>query len=112
MGMLRQLVLCFFCKGPVAGSIGAASQIVATLPWEGEDLSSSCFRCCLLRLCASDDDYQDCFHYMTMLCFKVGVVLGLILVPNGKYFGKMLGDEYSRYEPQLVKKGLSLQNNT
>ena len=65
-----------------------------------------------LCLCASDDDYQDCVHDMTMLCFQVGVVLGLILVPNGKYFGKMLGDEYSRYEPQLVYKGLSLQKNT
>ena len=31
---------------------------------------------------------------------QVGVVLGLILVPNGKHFGKMLGDEYSHYEPQ------------
>ena len=31
---------------------------------------------------------------------QVGVVLGLILVPNGKHFGMMLGDEYSHYEPQ------------
>ena len=33
---------------------------------------------------------------------KVGVVLGLILVPNGKYLGKMLGDQYSHYEPESV----------
>ena len=33
---------------------------------------------------------------------QVGVVLGLILVPNGKHFGKMLGDQYSHYEPQSV----------
>ena len=29
-------------------------------------------------------------------------MLGLILVPNGKHFGKMLGDQYSHYEPQSV----------
>ena len=28
---------------------------------------------------------------------SVGVVLGLILVPNGKYFGQLLGDEYPDY---------------
>ena len=29
-------------------------------------------------------------------------MLGLILVPNGKYLGKMLGDQYSHYEPESV----------
>ena len=32
-------------------------------------------------------------------------MLGLILVPNGKHFGKMLGDQYSHYEPQSVYDG-------
>ena len=36
------------------------------------------------------------------VCRQVGVGLGLILVPNGKHFGKMLGDQYSHYEPQSV----------
>jgi solute carrier family 45 protein 1/2/4 len=34
-----------------------------------------------------------------IILLSVGVVLGLILVPNGKYLGKMLGDQYSHYEP-------------
>merc|ERR1719283_268671 len=35
-----------------------------------------------------------------IILLSIGVVLGLILVPNGKHFGKMLGDEYSHYVPQ------------
>ena len=32
-----------------------------------------------------------------IILLSVGVVLGLILVPNGKYFGQLLGDEYPDY---------------
>jgi len=34
-----------------------------------------------------------------IILLSIGVVLGLILVPNGKYLGKMMGDEY--YEDNL-----------
>jgi len=43
-----------------------------------------------------------------IILLSVGVVLGLILVPNGKHFGKMLGDQYSHYEPQGGPIGRSL----
>ena len=32
----------------------------------------------------------------------MGVVLGLILDPNGKYFGQLLDDEYSDYSVELL----------
>merc|ERR1711923_678034 len=34
-----------------------------------------------------------------IILLSIGVVLGLLLVPNGKYLGKLLGDEY--YEREL-----------
>lgn len=35
-----------------------------------------------------------------IILLSVGVVLGLILVPNGKVLGKMMGDKYSEIEPE------------
>jgi solute carrier family 45 protein 1/2/4 len=34
-----------------------------------------------------------------IILLSVGVVLGLILVPNGRYLGTLLGDEYPQHGP-------------
>ncbi|KAK2145114.1 hypothetical protein LSH36_701g00035 [Paralvinella palmiformis] len=37
-----------------------------------------------------------------ILCLSLGIIVGLLLVPNGKDIGRMLGDQYFNYRPTAL----------